>query len=104
MNEPMKPQESTSDSASRDAIGWNLRTLAQATGGCLAVTGSAVLSCVLLLVNAALMMAILAAAEAAGVVWMQTEGAAQLVLFAGPVAVLIIQWMMIDYLRAFVRS
>lgn len=60
---------------------------------------SVALSCGLLLINGAFVMACLSALSAAGVPWFQSEEASQFILFGGPVALLIIQWMMLDYLR-----
>ncbi|MEM9364964.1 MAG: hypothetical protein AAGD07_03135 [Planctomycetota bacterium] len=73
------------------------------TGGCLLALGSAVVSCVLLLVNGAFVMALLAAFAAGGVAWITNPKVSQFLLFSLPVAMLVVQWMMIDYLRWLIR-
>ena len=72
-------------------------------GGCLLAVGSAVISCVLLLVNGAFVMALLAAFAAGGVEWIRNPKVSQFFLFSMPVALLVVQWMMIDYLRWLIR-
>jgi hypothetical protein len=73
--------------------------LADFAGGCLTSLSSVVLSCGLLLLNGAFVMASLSAFSAAGVSWFENEKVSQFLLFGGPVALLIVQWMMLDYLR-----
>ncbi|WP_146393275.1 hypothetical protein [Allorhodopirellula solitaria] len=67
------------------------------------ILSSAVVTCCLLVLNGALVMAILAAMAAAGVEWVENEQAGQFILFSGPICLTIIQWMMIDTLRGILR-
>lgn len=87
-----------------ESIGSPIRGLPSVAGGCLSTLGSTIISCVLLLSNGALVMAILAACSAADIQWVRVESAAQFVLFGAPVALLVIQWMMIDKARQIMRS
>lgn len=64
---------------------------------------SAVVTCCLLVLNGALVMALLAAMAAAGVEWVKNEPASQFVLFSGPICLAIVQWLMIDTLRGIIR-
>ncbi|EMB14328.1 hypothetical protein [Rhodopirellula europaea] len=89
--------DSSPDEAER--IGAHSMPLTDFAGGCLMSLSSVALSCGLLLINGAFVMACLSALSAAGVPWFQSEEASQFILFGGPVALLIIQWMMLDYLR-----
>ncbi|TWU18688.1 hypothetical protein [Allorhodopirellula heiligendammensis] len=72
-------------------------------GGCLMTSGSAVLTCCLLILDGALVMAVLAAMAAGGVQWVNNEQASQFLLFSGPICLTIVQWLMIDTLRGIVR-
>lgn len=90
----------------RDAerwIGAKQFGLAGFAGGCLMTFGSAVVTCSLLILNGALVMAVLAAMSATGVRWVEKERASQFALFAGPICLAIMQWMMIDTLRGILR-
>ncbi|MEM6978717.1 MAG: hypothetical protein AAF539_03550 [Planctomycetota bacterium] len=80
----------------------NWRALA-VFGGCLTTLGSALISCVLLVINGALVLATITASTAAGAVWLEQINVAQFLLFTLPVALLVIEWMMIDYVRQFWR-
>ncbi len=84
-------------------IGAKQFELAGLAGGCVMTFGSAVVTCCLLVLNGALVMAILAAISATGVEWVKNEQASQFVLFAGPICLTIVQWMMIDTLRGILR-
>ena len=77
------------------------RTEGQAaiTFGCLAALASAVLTCGLLFINGSLVLAILEVLEKSGLSLVQEEGFSQFVLFSMPVALVVAQWMMIDYVR-----
>ena len=70
-------------------------------GGLLTTLGSALISCLLLIVNGALVLAIIAAV---GATEPNLQTISQFLLFALPVALLIVEWMMIDYLRRFWRQ
>ncbi len=67
--------------------------------GCLAALASAVLTCCLLFVNGSLVLAILDVLETSGLSLVREEGFSQFVLFSMPVALVVAQWMMIDYVR-----
>jgi hypothetical protein len=68
-------------------------------GGCLAALGSAVLTCLLLFVNGSLVLAILDVLDGDGMRWLDEQGLSQFLLFVVPVALVVIQWLMIDYVR-----
>ena len=68
--------------------------------GCAVVMGSVLISCVLLFLNGGLVMALINALHEGGVPWAADERITQFVVLIGPVLLLVIQWMMLDYLRA----
>lgn len=75
--------------------------------GCLFSLASAALTCGLLFINGSLVLAILQVVGAAGfdpLASDQHEGLVQFALFVLPVALVVIQWMMIDYVRTRFRS
>lgn len=72
-------------------------------GGCLMSFGSAVVTCCLLVLNGAVIMGILAAMAATGVDWVKNEHANQFALFAGPIFLAVIEWFMLDTVRAILR-
>ena len=74
------------------------------TAGCLIATGSAVLTGFLLFINGSLVMAILAALAQSGPEWMAKPAFSQFMLFAMPVLLVVIEWMMIDYVRTRFRQ
>jgi uncharacterized membrane protein YhdT len=74
------------------------------TAGCLIATGSAVLTGFLLFINGSLVMAILAAFAQSGPEWMAKPAFSQFMLFAMPVLLVVIEWMMIDYVRTRFRQ
>lgn len=88
-----------SPSEETERIGANSMPLTDFAGGCLISLSSVTLSCGLLLINGAFVMACLSALSSAGVGWFENEKVSQFFLFGGPVALLIAQWMMLDYLR-----
>lgn len=69
------------------------------TFGCLAALASAMLTCGLLFVNGSLVLAILEVLENSGLSLGSEQGVGQFLLFALPVALVVAQWMMIDYVR-----
>ena len=78
----------------------------QASGlaqGCVFATASTLITCVLLFINGGLMAAICNAALRSGVVFMRTTGVQQFCLFVGSVLLVVIQWIMIDYVVNRVR-
>ncbi len=84
-------------------IGAKRMEISELAGGCLMMSGSSLITFVLLVLNGALVMAILTTLSAAGVQLLQNEGAkekaTQFVLFAGPIVLTVLQWKMIDTLR-----
>lgn len=67
--------------------------------GCLLALGSALLTCLMLFINGSLVMALLGAFAAAGPSWIAKPEFSQFMLFLIPVVLVVIQWMMIDYVR-----
>lgn len=72
--------------------------------GCLMTLVSASITGLLLFLNGSLVMALLTAFSASGPSWAKKPAFSQFVLFSLPVALVVIQWMMIDYLRTRFRS
>ncbi|WP_404309203.1 hypothetical protein [Neorhodopirellula lusitana] len=72
-------------------------------GGCIMVFASGAISCVLLVINGAFVMALLSAFAAGGARWVENEKFSQFLLFSLPVALLIVQWYLIDTLRWILR-
>jgi hypothetical protein len=78
--------------------------LGVATAGCAIGMGSALFTCVLLYLNGSFVLAVISALNRAGDNWLKDEKVAQCVLFLVPVILVVIEWMMIDYIRTrFVR-
>lgn len=69
------------------------------TSGCVLIFASAMLSCILLFLNGGVMMALINAFGERGYNWVNNDRITQFLVLFGPVVLLIIQWMMIDYLR-----
>ena len=69
------------------------------TAGCLSALGSALLTGFLLFLNGGLVLAILNALASGGLPFLRTESFSQFVVLIGPVVLVIIQWIMIDYVR-----
>jgi len=74
------------------------------TAGCLIATASAVLTGFLLFINGSLMMAVLAALAQSGPAWLAKPAFTQFMLFAMPVLLVFVEWMMIDYIRTRLRQ
>ncbi|MEE2935070.1 MAG: hypothetical protein VYA84_03635 [Planctomycetota bacterium] len=74
------------------------------TAGCLIATGSAVLTGFLLFINGSLVMAVLTALAQSGPEWISKPAFSQFMLFAMPVFLVVIEWMMIDYVRTRLRK
>ncbi len=74
------------------------------TAGSLIATGSALLTGFLLFINGSLVMAILAALAQSGPKWLSKPAFSQFMLFAMPVLLVVVEWMMIDYVRARLRQ
>lgn len=69
------------------------------TAGCLMAFGSAVVTCGLLFINGSFVMALLTAFAASGPSWARKPEVSQFILFSMPVVLVVVQWMMIDYVR-----
>jgi hypothetical protein len=75
-----------------------------AAAGCAIGIGSALFTCLLLYLNGSLVLAVISALNKTGDSWLKDESLAQCVLFLVPVVLVVIEWMMIDYVRTrFVR-
>ncbi|TWU42026.1 hypothetical protein [Novipirellula artificiosorum] len=72
---------------------------ADATLGCLATSGSVLITCSLLFFNASIVMALLNALEPLFPVWAQKPATLQFLLFATPVVMVVAEWMAIDFAR-----
>lgn len=73
------------------------------TTGCIFAIGSALLTSLMLFINGSLVMAIITAMQRSGLAWMGNPEFSQFLLFTVPVALVIVQWLMIDYVRTRVR-
>jgi len=69
------------------------------TAGCFIAVGSAALTGLMLFINGSLVMAILQALASSGTLWVNKPAFNQFLLFALPVMMVVIEWMMIDYVR-----
>mgnify|MGYP000023306409 FL=1 len=75
-----------------------------ATAGCAIGIGSALFTCLLLYLNGSLVLAVISALKQPGDKWLNDEKVVQCVLFLVPVMLVVVEWMMIDYVRTrFVR-
>jgi len=70
------------------------------TAGCLFSMGSALLTCFLLFINGALVMAVVRALAQSGPSWLGHAEFSQFLLLSIPVLLVIIEWLMFDYLRS----
>lgn len=73
------------------------------TAGCLFALGSALLTSMMLFINGSLVMAIITAMQRSGMAWIDSPQLSQFLLFTVPVMLVIVQWLMIDYVRTRVR-
>lgn len=85
-------------------IGAKRFELTDVAGGCVVATASAVISCVLLVINGAFIMALLSVVAGSGQAWITNEKLSQFLLFSCPVLLLFIQWWLIDTLRWILRK
>lgn len=81
----------------------HLSLLKPTSSGCLVVLTSALLCCVLLFFNGGLVMAVVNTFDDQDWAFAQNDRITQFIVLIGPVLLLIIQWMMIDYLRSQLR-
>ncbi len=70
-----------------------------ATAGCAIGIGSALFTCLLLYLNGSLVLAVISALKQSEDTWLNDERVVQCVLFLFPVILVVIEWMMIDYVR-----
>ncbi len=61
--------------------------------------GSALVTCLMLFINGSLVMAILISLVKIGPSWLSNTALMQFLLFSMPVVLVVLQWMMIDYVR-----
>lgn len=85
-------------------IGAERIKLTGLASGCAVAFAGSVVTCALLVMNGALVMALLATAATGGVNWLQEKPSlSQFILFSLPIFLTIVQWMMIDTLRWILR-
>ena len=68
--------------------------------GCLLSLGSALVTCLMLFINGSLVLAFLAVFDRVGPAWMRDPSFSQFMLFLVPVLLVVVQWIMIDYVRS----
>jgi len=68
--------------------------------GCLAASGSALLTGLLLFLNGGVVLALLNALASGGMTFVRDERFSQFVVLFVPVVMVVFEWIMIDYLRA----
>lgn len=71
--------------------------------GCLFAAGATFVTCILLFINGGLVSALCQEFGPAGPAWLNNPGILQFVMFVGPVILVVIQWMMIDYIVSRLR-
>ncbi|MGB7325095.1 MAG: hypothetical protein WBD31_09500 [Rubripirellula sp.] len=74
------------------------------TAGCLLAIGSALVTSLMLFINGSLVMAVISAAQRSGPSWAANVQLSQFLLFTIPVVLVVIEWMMIDYVRTRTRQ
>jgi uncharacterized membrane protein YhdT len=68
--------------------------------GCLIALGSVALTCLLLLLNGSLVLAILDSIPSTAPSWAKKPEFLQFLLFLLPVLMVVVQWIVIDYVRS----
>ena len=68
--------------------------------GCLLSIGSALITCLMLFINGSMVLAFLAAFSRVGPEWTRNPQFSQFMLFLMPVLLVVVQWIMIDYVRS----
>ena len=71
--------------------------------GCLAAIISAAVTGLLLFVNGSLVLAMWLSFRPAGDAWYTSDAFGQFLIYSMPLALVVIQWMMIDYVRTRLR-
>ncbi|QDT06100.1 hypothetical protein K227x_45070 [Rubripirellula lacrimiformis] len=69
------------------------------SAGCVFALGSALITSLMLFVNGSLVMAVISAMQRSGPDWANHAQLSQFLLYTLPVVLVVIEWMMIDYLR-----
>jgi len=72
--------------------------------GCFYVLGVAAMACLLLFINGGMVMAFFEAATETGPRWLRNKQLMQFTLFVAPVVLLILQWMIFDFVRRVLRK
>ncbi len=73
------------------------------TAGCMLAIGSALVTSLMLFINGSLVMAIVSAVQRTSPSWAGSVQLSQFLLFTVPVLFVILEWMMIDYVRTRIR-
>jgi len=82
----------------------DVRSLTRPTSsGCVVVMAAALLSCCLLFLNGGVVMALVNVLDDWGFTYMSDDRITQFIVLIGPVLLLVIEWMMIDYVTARLR-
>lgn len=71
--------------------------------GCLFAIASTLVTCLLLFINGGLVAAICEVTMDSGPIWLTDSRTVQFVLFVGPVCLVVVQWVMIDYVISRMR-
>ncbi|MGB7343409.1 MAG: hypothetical protein WBD20_04310 [Pirellulaceae bacterium] len=87
----------------RDSTPSHPNSRAAIPSGCLFALTSATITCVLLFINGAIVMTLLKTLSRSGVDWARDPRLMQFVLLLGPVILVVLQWMLLDYLRGKLR-
>ena len=95
------PPDHTED---EEWIGAKQIGLTKLASGCVLTMAGAVVTCCLLVMNGAFIMALLATAAAGGVNWLDEKPSlSQFILFSAPILLTVVQWILIDTLRWILR-
>lgn len=70
-----------------------------ATSGCLMSIGSAAVTGLLLFVNGSFVLAVISALSSSGIPLIGNPQVSQFFLFTLPIGMVVVQWLMIDYVR-----
>jgi len=82
----------------------DVRSLTRPTSsGCVVVMAAAIVSCLLLFLNGGVVMALVNVLDDWGFVYMSDDRITQFIVLIGPVLLLVLQWLMIDYVTTRLR-
>lgn len=73
------------------------------SSGCVVVMAAAIVSCLLLFLNGGVVMALVNVLDDWGFSYMSDDRITQFIVLIGPVLLLVIQWLMIDYVTTRLR-